>query len=192
MCNLYKARSSRAELARAFEADASEDYFDSEADIYPKAMAPVVRATNKQRVIELMCWGFPPPSGSKPVTNVRNLSTWRTALSNAERRCLVPATSFCEWEGEKGYKVQRWFDVPSQPVFAFAGIWRPIESGKAYAFLTCDPNPLVEAIHPKAMPVILQPDDYDGWLTGEPAEKFQHPFPSQLMRLHPIDTPTPA
>ena len=27
-----------------------------------------------------------------------------------------------------------------------------------------------DLIHPKAMPVILQPDDYDRWLAGEPIE----------------------
>ena len=32
------------------------------------------------------------------------------------------------------------------------------------AFLTCEPNPLVVPIHPKAVPVILHPDDYDRWL----------------------------
>jgi hypothetical protein len=37
--------------------------------------------------------------------------------------------------GKKGSKQEHWFSVPSQ-IFAFAGIRRPTEKGKAYAFLT--------------------------------------------------------
>jgi putative SOS response-associated peptidase YedK len=72
-------------------------------------------------------------------------------------------TDFCEWEGEKGSKLERWFSLPHSPICAFAGIWRPTEGGKAFAFLTCEPNPLVAPVHPKAMPVVLHDDDYDAW-----------------------------
>ena len=58
-------------------------------------------------------------------------------------------------------------------------------SGDAFAFLTCDPNPLVAPLHPKAMPVILQSEDYDAWLDGEAetACALASPYPSQLMRV---------
>ena len=32
------------------------------------------------------------------------------------------------------------------------------------AFLTTDANEIVRPIHPKAMPVLIAPDDYDTWL----------------------------
>jgi putative SOS response-associated peptidase YedK len=68
------------------------------------------------------------------------------------------------------------------PIFAFAGIWRPTEEGKAFAFLTCEPNPLVAPIHPKAMPVVLHDEDYDAWLGGDVDSVWwlAKPFPSQL------------
>jgi putative SOS response-associated peptidase YedK len=134
-----------------------------------------------------MCWGFPPPPNARApvITNVRNLASpfWRTALSRPDRRCLVPVTSFCEWEGEPGAKRKCWFSVPSRPIFAFAGLWRPTETGPAFAFLTCEPNALVGEIHPKAMPVILAEEDYGGWLGGslDEARALATPFPSQLM-----------
>ena len=77
-----------------------------------------------------------------------------------------------------------WFEVPSRPVFAFAGIWRPLAGGmSAFAFLTCEPNPLVAPIHPKAMPVILHEEDFERWLSCLYAEVDQMavPYPSQLM-----------
>ena len=78
-----------------------------------------------------------------PVVNVRNLSSpfWRTALSQPERRFLVPVTSFSEWnvtpDPVTGKKMLHWFSLPSRPIFALAGLWRPAEQGSAYAFLTC-------------------------------------------------------
>ncbi len=81
----------------------------------------------------------------------------------------MPVSDFCEWEGEKGSKLPWWFSLAASPLFAFAGVWRPTEDGKAFAFLTDEANLLVAPIHAKAMPVILHPEDYDGWLDGEVA-----------------------
>jgi putative SOS response-associated peptidase YedK len=159
-------------------------------ELFPKREGLVIRrAENGALAADLMVWGFPPPPKSRaPVTNVRNLASpfWRSALARPDRRCLVPVTEFCEWEGEAGAKQERWFSVAASPIFAFAGIWRPLDDGRrAYAFLTCEPNPIVAPVHPKAMPVMLQPDDYSAWLDGEVANAcaLAQPFPSQLMRM---------
>ena len=76
-----------------------------------------------------MRWGFPPPPnlGTRPVTNVRNLASpyWRGWLKR-ECRCLVPATAFCEYT-DSTPKLPHWFALePTRPLFAFAGIWRPL------------------------------------------------------------------
>ena len=59
------------------------------------------------------------------------------------------------------------------------------EIGNAYAFLRCEPNPLVAPLHPKAMPVILHEADYERWLTCDYDEAcaMAQPYPSQLMTL---------
>ena len=158
--------------------------------MFPKKPAYVVRREGDDRLLNVMSWGVPLKMGSgppKPVTNVRNLTStfWRSMLVKPERRCLVPFTEFCEWEGEKGEKIARWFSVPSQPITSFAGIWRPSEDGPVMAFLTTDPNPLVAPIHPKAMPVLLNEEDEAKWLEAEwdEAQELVQPFPSQLMRV---------
>lgn len=189
MCNHYRAPTDPDELRAAFGADfVPETGKLPPPELFPDRPGYVVRQQGSTRVLDVMTWGFPPPTTSRaPVTNVRNLSSpfWRSALSRPDRRCLVPVTSFCEWEGEKGAKVARWFSVTSAPVFAFAGVWRPTEEGGAYALLTCEPNPLVASIHPKAMPVVLHPEDYDRWLSAETASacELAAPFPSQLMAM---------
>ncbi|EMD81630.1 hypothetical protein C725_3002 [Pacificimonas flava] len=78
-----------------------------------------------------------------------------------------------------------WFDIPEEPLFAFAGIWRPVDGeASRFAFLTCEPNEIVGAIHPKAMPVLLTKEDASVWLTStwENAEALVRPFASERMR----------
>lgn len=154
--------------------------------------------------LDTMGWGFPrkmpgkkldkttgrPIMISTDVTNVRNYTSpfWRTAMANPERRCLVPFTAFSEYGQTRGFDGKlplHWFDVPSRPIVSFAGVWRPLEGGGAvFAFLTCDPNPLVAPI-PKAMPVLLAEEDEEKWLacSFDEAVGLAPPYPSQLMRV---------
>ena len=180
---------SRAELLRRYGI-AVEPPFETwpTGELFPKRLGFVVRQEQGDRLLDVATWGFPPPAaGRAPVTNVRNLSSpfWRTALARPDRRCLVPFTDFCEWEGEKGSKIARWFGVPTRPIVSFAGVWRPTEAGTAYAFLTTDPNPLVAVVHPKAMPVVLHEEDEAAWLAGDfdAACALAAPYPSQLMAM---------
>ncbi len=162
------------------------------ADAWPRREALIVRNGKEGAFLDSMIWGVPLTlPGKRPgttvtkhVTNVRNLSSsfWRGPLSNAEQRCLVPFSAFAEPKIGAG-KEEVWFKVPSQPMAAFAGIWRTSEAGNVFAFLTCEPNPLVAPFHPKAMPVILHPEHYQHWLNGADAQTFAVPFPSQLMAV---------
>ena len=175
-----------AELARQFDADISPERGRlPPPELFPKRESWVVRKENGDRVLNVMTWGFPPPPKSRaPVTNVRNLSSpfWRSALNRPDRRCLVPATEFCEWEGEAGSKRERWFSLPACTVFAFAGIWRPVEEGRAFAMLTCEPNPLVAPIHAKAMPVT----------TPVPSHRVTGRSLSALVSARPLSRPCGA
>ncbi|MEP2988476.1 MAG: SOS response-associated peptidase family protein [Parasphingorhabdus sp.] len=159
-------------------------------DVWPKRDGMVIRSENERLTIDAMQWGVPlTMKGKRPgttvtknITNVRNLQSrfWRPILDNPEQRCLVPFTEFAE--PKKG-REEYWFRVPSRPVAAFAGIWRESDAGKVFAFLTCEPNPLVAPLHPKAMPVILDEENYNGWLSGANPEEFAKPYPSQLMKV---------
>lgn len=188
MCNLYRMRSNAAEIARVFGANNTAGNIPDLTEIYPDQNAPIVRSAESGRVIEAFTWGFPPPGQVKrPVTNVRNLEStfWLSALKRPDRRCLVPVTAFCEWTGAKGSKQKVWFDIPDNPLFAFAGVWRPVEGETPrFAFLTCEPNEIVGAIHPKAMPVLLTKDNAGTWLNADwpDARKLAKPFPSDKMQ----------
>jgi putative SOS response-associated peptidase YedK len=155
--------------------------------VAPGLDGPVVIEHDGQHITGLMVWGV--PNAGKLVTNVRNLGSpfWRAMLEAPHHRCLVPATEFEEWSATPdpatGKKRAHWFSIPSRPVFAFAGIWRKVDDKPHYAFLTTEPNALIGAVHPKAMPVILDEGDYDRWLTADWADaaRLVAAYPSQLM-----------
>ena len=60
-----------------------------------------------------------------------------------------------------------------------------------FAFLTTDANPLVEPIHPKAMPVLLDEEGEERWLSCsfDDAVSMAKPFPSQLMTVRQAEDP---
>ena len=195
MCNLYRMTSNVEAISRLFAVADSSINLPQFPAIYPDREAPVVCQNGAARRLEIMHWGFSPPPGvARSVTNVRNLASsfWRSALANPERRCLVPVTSFCEWSAapdpETKRKRQYWFGMADAAPFAFAGIWRPApDAGEParMAFLTCAPNALVGAVHPKAMPVIIARDRYADWLEApyDAAVRLAQPFDDGQMAM---------
>ncbi len=124
-------------------------------------------------------------------TNVRNTASahWKRWLG-VESRCVVPLTSFSEFD--HGAKQDVWFALSAdRPLAFFAGIWTPqwtgvrkiktgMETTDLFAFLTTEPNREVGVIHPKAMPVILtQPEEIETLMTApwEQARTLQRPLP---------------
>lgn len=150
------------------------------------------RGLSKEEFDELL--RHEPDSGT---TNVRNTSSkhWRRWLT-PEYRCVVPFTSFSEFNREAGGDVWFAFD-DSRPLAFFAGIWAPqwtsvrkikegIVTTDLFAFLTSEPNAEVKPIHPKAMPVILRtPEEVEIWMTAPwpEASKLQRPLPDGTLQI---------
>lgn len=207
MCNLYsltKGQQAIRELARAMRDRAGN--LPSLPGIFPDYPAPIVR-TGEDGVRELTMarWGMPSPafalkgrSVDPGVTNIRNVKSphWRRWLGPA-CRCLVPFTSFCEYDTVAGKKVPVWFALDeSRPVAFFAGVWTSWKSVRkkaegdvscdVFGFLTCDPNAEVGAVHQKAMPVILtRPEELEIWMSAptEDALTLQRPIPDGSLRI---------
>ena len=130
------------------------------------------------------------------VTNIRNNASkhWRTWLA-IEHRCVVPFTSFSEYNKAAGGEIWFAFDE-TRPLAFFAGIWtnwtsvRKVKEGETtndlFGFLTTEQNAEVGAIHPKAMPVILTgPAEIETWLTApvEEALNLQRSLPDGSLKI---------
>jgi putative SOS response-associated peptidase YedK len=203
MCNLYAMKKSQEELRALRQAlQDRTGNLPPLPGIYPDQIAPVIRNHGRAEEMVMLRWGFPPPPnvGGRPITNVRNTASnfWLRWLRKPEHRCLVPATSFCEWT-DSAPKTTKWFALADdRPLFYFAGIWcewtgtrgtkkDPVE-GKhlLYSFLTTDANDDVAPIHAKAMPVILRdPDEADAWLQApwDDAMTLQRPLPPGSLKI---------
>ena len=96
--------------------------------IFPRHIAPVVRySADGERELVLMTWGFmrlQEGRAPRPVTNVRDdqIQTnpfWRESFR--QRRCLVPASSFCEPNGHVKPATWHWFAIKGDPPLFFPG-----------------------------------------------------------------------
>ena len=131
MCNLYSLTKGQAAIRDWFRAPhdrtANLPLFPA---IFPDQMAPIIRrGPNGERELVMARWGMPGPSQFRgaPITNIRNVGSphWRRWLGPASR-CVVPATSFCEYADTKPRKTPKWCALSEdQPLFAFAGLWTP-------------------------------------------------------------------
>jgi putative SOS response-associated peptidase YedK len=194
-------------LARYFRVSHNRSAaFEPASAIFPSHFAPVLRqSADGEREIVLMSWGFVLlQNGRAPrrVTNVRDDKIlesrfWRSSFE--ERRCLVPATSFCEPNGDVKPASWHWFALrgsDERPLFAFPGIWRryqgPVRKDgpkvelEVYAFLTTTPYELVATINHERMPVLLtREEEFEAWLNGAPHVAFAlaHEYPPGQMRI---------
>lgn len=193
MCNLFASKVSQDALRRLFEGMTDRAGNIQPGLIYPDQLAPIIRHDDEGLELVKARWGMPSPKFALKterdpgVTNVRNLGSghWRRWLGPAHR-CLVPVSAFAEPIKGKG---NQWFASadPDATMF-FAGIevrsWtsvRKVKDGPTeddlFAFLTCEPNAEVKAVHPKAMPVILtKPDEWHAWMDGIAAAELQRPL----------------
>ena len=160
-------------------------------------------------------WGFIPHWWSKPELprlsfNARSEEAavkpmWRDALRRS--RCLIPATSWTEWQHAHGVKIPHSLRRQDGLGFMFAGLWSLWQKKGSDAFsptagaslparveitsdpffctcviLTMDASPGVAHVHER-MPVVLAPEAWNAWLDPAAAE----PGPAlELLRRHAV------
>jgi putative SOS response-associated peptidase YedK len=208
MCGRYVRRSDKQRIAEHFHVHGpSVPDFGESYNVAPQTFQPVIRLNRDtgEREIVLMRWGLVPfwardakvgySTINAQAETITISPTYRKAFKH--RRCLVPADAFYEWV-KIDSKTKQPFAIAlkSGEPYAFAGlweIWRDTEAGTAlrsFAIVTTDPNEVVQPLHNR-MPVILQPKDYDRWLTpGDPQRPpldLLRPFPAEQMTAWRVD-----
>lgn len=188
MCATYQLAFEDIKEIKEIADKITEKYGSAEAkrcfssDFFPKSTAPVIGPENK---VALLKWGFPMKGISRVIFNARseNLeskSIYKTAL---EHRCLVPVTSFYEWDKDKTkYKIF----IETAKLFYLAGLWKEylISGSKVfcYTIITTEPNEQMKKIHNR-MPAILTPEQSPLWVGGstKDALRLLKPFDEELV-----------
>jgi putative SOS response-associated peptidase YedK len=197
MCGRYGRRGDKQKVAEAFhvKANLEEVGFVEDEDAAPGSIQPVVMVNKDgERDIENMRWGFKTPKALLFKTRSDTADTsnfWKKTFE--EKRCIIPASSFFEWQGEKGHKTKYEVVVPHHKYFAMAGVWGPWKNPKTdqwedtFSIFTSDPNGVMAPIHDR-QPVILEPNEYDEWLAPSVRAPVHllRVFPDEKMKMMPV------
>ena len=179
MCGRYALKAPSSELASRFKLDEVVDVAPR-YNIAPGTDIPTIRRSPEgKRVMHLLRWGLVPhwakdPSIGAKLSNARGETvadkpSFRDAFQR--RRCLVPADGFYEWKTEDKQKQPYYFSLKSGEPFALGGVWESWRAPDGNILRTCclittGPNEIMQPVHDR-MPVIVSPNDYEAWLTGE-------------------------
>lgn len=172
-------------------------------NIAPTQQVAAVRATDAGRELVLLRWGLVPswakdPSVGAKMINARSETVaekpaFRAALR--QRRCLIPADGFYEWQAQAGGKQPFHIRLAEGGPFALAGLWehwKTPEGGWLHSctILTTEANELMRPLHER-MPVILPAEHHARWLDpglhdAGPLQELLRPFPADQMLAYPV------
>ena len=182
MCGRFALKTPTSELASHFKLDEAVEV-SPRYNIAPGTDIPAIRHSPEgKRVMHLLRWGLVPhwakdPSIGAKLSNARGETvaekpSFRDAFKR--RRCLVPADGFYEWKAEGRLKQPYYFSMKDGEPFALGGVWESWRAPNGDILRTCclittGPNEIMLPVHDR-MPVIVSPENFEQWLTGEPAD----------------------
>lgn len=142
-------------------------------DICPSQQAPVLTGEGGELHLEIMTWGFLPPSGEEKrdgkvrpgglLINARAETALEKRMfrdSIRSRRCVIPAGHFYEWDEDRN---RAEFSDRESPLLYMAGFYRYFQEEKRFIILTTKANASVERVHDR-MPVLLRKEEIEGWV----------------------------
>jgi putative SOS response-associated peptidase YedK len=169
--------------------------------ICPTATINTVRLVAGKRVFEPMRWGFVPGwwlLGTEPtnpatfnarVETVARAPFFRSAFKR--KRCLIPVSGYYEWSDTPGSRQPYYFARRDGSVMTIAGLWDEWcnpdtgESIRSCTMIIGEPNKLVGEVRDR-MPVILEPRQFELWLSGEAGLKLLKPAGEKVLNRHPV------
>ena len=178
MCGRYTLAVQLDEVTERFLCPKANQQMKARYNVAPTQIMPVVLERNGQRQLEMMQWGLVPfwakdrSMGSKLINarleTLEEKASFKYAVR--ERRCLIPADGYYEWQKTKDGKQAVRIIMPTKQLFAFAGLWEQWSNPNgeilhSYTIVTTIPVPSLAHIHDR-MPLILKRDQEDYWLHG--------------------------
>ena len=149
-------------------------------DVFPSQNAMILKGEGNHLAAEQMRWGFPGFEKGKLLINARaetalERPTFRESVQ--DRRCIIPARGFYEWNKSKEKFT---FERKETPVLFMAGCYNRYEGQERFVILTTDANSSVAPVHNR-MPLILEPEELGDWVLDDQAtESLLHKTPVLL------------
>ncbi|UOA10554.1 SOS response-associated peptidase [Methylobacter sp. S3L5C] len=175
MCGRFNLIATKPQIMEHFSLQRLPDY-QPDYNIPPgQKIIAVVRLEDGSNKAVNLHWGLI-PSWSKDrkisshlinarVETLTEKPSFRKAYQ--QRRCLIPATGFFEWQTTKAGKQPFHIHQPEYALFAFAGLWEHWEHQQETVYsctiITTPANAKIAPVHDR-MPVIITPDFYNRWL----------------------------
>ena len=153
-------------------------------DIHINDVAPVMHAAGNCIELAQMSFGLPPIGRGGPVFNFRS----EGRRFDKSYRCLIPASAFFEFTGNKYPKAKHRFTLKDAPFMTIAGIWRPGIGNHppAFTMLTTAPGPDVEPYHNRQV-VVLRPEDWSAWMSlSRPEPELLRALPAGSLRVETV------
>lgn len=149
-------------------------------------------------------WAKDPSVGSRMINARAETIAEKPAYARPfeQRRCLVPADGFYEWQSRPDHKGKQPFHIrrrDGEPlaIAALWDSWRPERGSDAGRLVSCvlittDSNELLRPLHDR-MPVVLQPSVWDAWLDPDNHDidalaALLAPAPEDLLEAIPVST----
>lgn len=187
MSDRFVLHTSKSDIEHFFDASMERsDYFNTDYNIAPGSLQPIVLEENGERQIQKARWGLiPAGADDEREGNDNNIVPSEDILENdwlAEcvnrRRCLVPANGFYKWKSSEKKQMPFYIRLLSNELAAFAGIydlWSAPSGRKVYSFavLTTRANNLIEPVDDR-MPVFLHNESFDRWLNADSLTEDMH------------------
>ena len=104
------------------------------------------------------------------------------------RRCLVPAAGYYEWKATPAGKVPHFITSPDGSLMAFAGLWerwKPAQGEPVESFTIVTTDSSMTELHDR-MPVILEAENYDEWLTAKDPARLLVACSRDRLRVYPV------
>lgn len=166
----------------------SPDFHLKRGEICPGDTAAVIAPDrNRHPKAFLMQWGY--HLSKQLVFNARSETASAKpmfASSMTDRRCLIPATAYFEWNKHAAGKPKYRFTPAGQQTFYMAGVYRYEEgsSRPVFTVLTREAEGIMAEIHNR-MPVIVPPHLLSAWLDwdADPQEILNQAMLDILWRL---------
>ena len=202
MCGRFTQRADSKKIAKSFgvtEVPAVEARYN----VAPTQDILAVYESGDGRAATLYKWGLVPSWANDASMGARLINARSETVAEKpafrqafkQRRCIIPADGFYEWQRTEGRKQPFFFRMQDDRQFGFAGLWERWEGegGKVInscTILTTEANEVLRPVHDR-MPVILHPDDYGLWLCAEVREldlvrEMLRPYPADEMMGYPV------